>query len=152
MVHDVFTFLVGCKAGEGVKKAGSVAAHIFSSMGRQVFQMNDYMSLIRGGHNFSVVSTSSRWITSQYMKANLVVNFDKRSCDTHIKDVAAGGIIVFNSDEQKDAEGIGIPLSSEAEKYPMKKLMYGVGAVAILSSTIGLSKDQMNQNIKNQYP
>jgi len=30
--------------------------------------------------------------------------------------------------------------------------MYGVGAVAILSSTIGLSKDQMNQNIKNQYP
>ena len=152
MVHDVFTFLVGCKAGEGVKKAGSVAAHIFSSMGRQVFQMNDYMSLIRGGHNFSVVSTSSRWITSQYMKANLVVNFDKRSCDTHINDVADGGIVIFNSDEQDDADGIGIPLSSEAEKYPMKKLMYGVGAVAILSSTIGMSIDQMNHSIKNQYP
>ncbi|HUW90292.1 MAG TPA: 2-oxoacid:acceptor oxidoreductase subunit alpha [Candidatus Nanopelagicaceae bacterium] len=152
MVHDVFTFLVGGKAGEGVKKAGSVAAHIFSSMGRQVFQMDDYMSLIRGGHNFSVVSTSSRWITSQYMKADLVVNFDKRSCDTHINDVAAGGIVIFNSDEQENADGIGIPLSSEAEKFPMKKLMYGVGAVAILSSTIGMSKDQMNQNIKNQYP
>lgn len=152
MVSDVFTFLVGGKAGEGVKKAGSVAAHIFSSMGRQVFQMDDYMSLIRGGHNFSVVSTSLRWITSQYMKANLVVNFDKRSCDTHINDIADGGIIIFNSDEQKDVDGIGIPFSSEAEKYPMKKLMYGVGAVAILSSTIGLSKDQMNQNIKNQYP
>lgn len=152
MVSDVFTFLVGGKAGEGVKKAGSVAAHIFSSMGRQVFQLDDYMSLIRGGHNFSVVSTSSRWITSQYMKANLVVNFDKRSCDNHKDDVAEGGIVIFNSDEQENVNGIGIPLSSEAEKYPMKKLMYGVGAVAILSSTIGLSKDQMNQNIKNQYP
>jgi len=152
MVSDVFTFLVGGKAGEGVKKAGSVAAHIFSSVGRHVFQLDDYMSLIRGGHNFSVVSTSPRWITSQYMKANLVVNFDKRSCDTHINDIADGGIIVFNSDEQENINGIGIPLSSEAEKYPMKKLMYGVGAVAILSSTIGLSKDQMNQNIKNQYP
>lgn len=152
MVHDVFTFLVGGKAGEGVKKAGSVAAHIFSSMGRYIFQMDDYMSLIRGGHNFSVVSTSPRWITSQYMKADLVVNFDKRSCDTHINDIANGGIIIFNSDEQESVDGIGVPLSSEAEKYPMKKLMYGVGAVAILSSTIGLSKDQMNQNIKNQYP
>jgi len=152
MVHDVFTFLVGGKAGEGVKKAGSVAAHLFSSMGRQVFQMDDYMSLIRGGHNFSVVSTSTHWITSQFMKANLVVNFDKRSCDTHVNDVADGGIIVFNSDEQENTNGIGVPLSSEAEKYPMKKLMYGVGAVAILSSTIGMSKDQMNQNIKNQYP
>jgi 2-oxoglutarate ferredoxin oxidoreductase subunit alpha len=152
MVHDVFTFLVGGKAGEGVKKAGSVAAHIFSSMGRHVFQMDDYMSLIRGGHNFSVVSTSPRWITSQYMKADLVVNFDKRSCDTHVNNISEGGIVIFNSDEQENVEGIGIPLSSEAEKYPMKKLMYGVGAVAILTSTIGLSKEQLNQNIKNQYP
>ena len=152
MVHDVFTFLVGGKAGEGVKKAGSVAAHIFSSMGRHVFQLDDYMSLIRGGHNFSVVSTAPRWITSQYIKADLVVNFDKRSCDTHVNDVADGGIVIFNSDELENVDGVGIPLSSEAEIYPMKKLMYGVGAVAILSSTIGLSKEQMNQNIKNQYP
>ncbi|MHA1373656.1 MAG: 2-oxoacid:acceptor oxidoreductase subunit alpha [Promethearchaeota archaeon] len=152
MDNDVFTFLVGGKAGEGVKKAGSVVAHIFSSMGQHVFQMDDYMSLIRGGHNFSVVSTSSRRITSQYMKANLVVNFDKRSCDTHINDIANGGIVIFNSDEQENADGVGIPLSSEAEKYPMKKLMYGVGAVAILASAIGFKKEQMNQSIMNQYP
>lgn len=78
-MKNVFTFLVGGKAGEGVKKAGAVAAHIFSSIGRHVFQMDDYMSLIRGGHNFSVVSTTPRWISSHYMKANLIVNFDKRS-------------------------------------------------------------------------
>ena len=79
MKADVFTFLIGGKAGEGVKKAGSVAAHIFSSLGRHVFQMDDYMSLIRGGHNFSVISTAPRWISSHYMKANFIVNFDKRS-------------------------------------------------------------------------
>ena len=148
----VFTFLVGGKAGEGVKKAGSVAAHIFSSMGRHVFQMDDYMSLIRGGHNFSVVSTSPRWISSHYMKANLIVNFDKRSCETHMNDLAEDSIIIFNSDEQDNVEGIGIPLTSEAEKYPMKSLMYGVGAVAILASTIGFKRDQMNQAIRSQYP
>ena len=152
MDSDVFTFLVGGKAGEGVKKAGSVAAHIFSSMGRHVFQMDDYMSLIRGGHNFSVVSTSTNWISSHYMKSNLVVNFDKRSCETHMNDKAENGIIIFNSDEQEDVDGIGIPLSSEAEKYPMKKLMYGVGAVAILSSAIGFKKEEMNQIIRNEYP
>ncbi|NVM45066.1 MAG: 2-oxoacid:acceptor oxidoreductase subunit alpha [Candidatus Lokiarchaeota archaeon] len=152
MVQDIFTFLVGGKAGEGVKKAGSVAAHIFSSLGRHVFQMDDYMSLIRGGHNFSVVSTSTRKLTSQYMKADLVVNFDKRSCETHMNDIADNGIMVYNSDEMETIEGIGIPLSSEADKYPMKKLMYGVGAVAVLSSTIGFNKDQMNKIIGTQYP
>ena len=152
MVNDVFTFLVGGKAGEGVKKAGSVAAHIFSSLGRHVFQMDDYMSLIRGGHNFSVISTSPRWISSHYMKANLVVNFDKRSCETHMNDLSQNGTMVYNSDEQNLENGVGIPLTSEAEKYPMKRLMYGVGAVAILSATIGFEKEEMNQLIKNEYP
>jgi 2-oxoglutarate ferredoxin oxidoreductase subunit alpha len=152
MSKDVFTFLVGGKAGEGVKKAGSVAAHMFSSIGRHVFQMDDYMSLIRGGHNFSVVSTSTRWLSSHYTKSNLVINFDKRSYNTHINDLANDGIMVYNSDELESVEGIGIPLSSEAEKYPMKKLMYGVGAVAVLSSTIGFTKEQMNHVISEQYP
>jgi 2-oxoglutarate ferredoxin oxidoreductase subunit alpha len=152
MKNNVFTFLVGGKAGEGVKKAGSVAAHIFSTMGRRVFQMDDYMSLIRGGHNFSVVSTSPKKITSHYMNANLIVNFDKRSCETHMNDVAEDGIIIFNSDEQENVEGIGIPLTSEAENYPMKSLMYGVGAVAILASTIGFNKDEMSKVISTQYP
>jgi 2-oxoglutarate ferredoxin oxidoreductase subunit alpha len=152
MVNEIFTFLVGGKAGEGVKKAGSVAAHIFSNLGRYVFQMDDYMSLIRGGHNFSVVSTANRWISSQYMNADLVVNFDKRSCESHANDRAKNAIMVYNSDEQECKEGIGIPLSSEAKKYPMKELMYGVGAVAILSSVIGFKKEEMNQIIKNEYP
>ena len=152
MNNDVFTFLVGGKAGEGVKKAGSVASHIFSSMGRHVFQMDDYMSLIRGGHNFSVISTAHRWISSHYMKASLVVNFDKRSCETHVNDIAEIGIMFFNSDEQELENGIGIPLTSEAEKYPMKKLMFGVGAVAILAATIGFEKGEMNHIIKDEYP
>ena len=152
MKGDVFTFIVGGKAGEGVKKAGSVAAHIFSSLGQHVFQMDDYMSLIRGGHNFSVVSTASRWIGSQYLNANLVINFDKRSYDNHQNDLSEDGIVVFNSDEQDDAEGVGVPFTSEAMKYPMKRLMFGVGAVAILSSVIGIKKEEMNQIIKNEYP
>lgn len=152
MENGVFTFIVGGKAGQGVKKAGSVASHIFSTMGRYTFQMDDYMSLIRGGHNFSVVSTSIRRISSHYMKSNLIINFDKRSCKTHINDLVKNGIIVYNSDEQEVENGIGIPLSSEAEKYPMKSLMYGVGAVAILAATIGFKKEELNQIIKNEYP
>ncbi len=152
MENDVFTFIVGGKAGEGVKKAGSVASHIFSTMGRQVFQMDDYMSLIRGGHNFSVISTSEKSITSHYMNADLIVNFDQRSCEMHMNDFDPKGIRIYNSDEQDNIDGIGIPLSTEAEKYPMKKLMYGVGAVAILSSVIGFEKEQMNEIIRTQYP
>ena len=45
--------------------------------------MNDYPRLIRGGHNFSVVSTCTRKIFSHYMKADLVVTLDQTSYSIH---------------------------------------------------------------------
>lgn len=152
MSNDVFTFLVGGKAGEGVKKAGSVASHLFSSIGRYIFQLDDYMSLIRGGHNFSVVSTSKDWISSHYMKADLMVLFDERSYKLHENELKEDGILVYNSDEVENGKGIGIPLKSEANNYSAKSLMYGVGAVAVLSSVIGLNKEKIKEIIESEYP
>lgn len=152
MVKDVFTFIVGGKAGEGAKKAGSVASNLFIKMGKQVFQMDDYMSLIRGGHNFSVVSTANRWISSHYMSAELIVCFDKRSYDMHESHLAEGGILIYNSDEKGEMKGIGVPLSSEAKKYPRPELMLGVGAVAILISAIGKEKKILEDLIRSEYP
>jgi len=151
MKDDVFTFLVGGKAGQGIKKTGSVAAHLFSSMGRQVFEMEDYQSLIRGGHNFSVVSTSTRRITSHYMKADLVVALDKRSFDMHAKHLSKEGVIIYNSDTISDVKGIGLTLTKEAKKYPNSDLKLGVGAIAILSATIGLKKGHLRNIIEKEY-
>lgn len=150
--EDVFTFIVGGKAGEGVRKAGSVAARLFASMGRQVFHMDDYGSLIKGGHNFSVVSTTRRRITSHYMKADLVVAPDKRSYDLHKKHLADGGILVYNSDAVKDVVGLGVPLMTEAKKYPNPDLKIGVGAVAILAASVGWDRERIKSLIENEYP
>jgi 2-oxoglutarate ferredoxin oxidoreductase subunit alpha len=84
MKKDVFTFIVGGKAGQGIRKAGDVAAKLFIKKKRFVFNMSDYPSLIRGGHNFNIISTSTRRITSHYMKGDLILALDKRSYDTHI--------------------------------------------------------------------
>lgn len=152
MKNDVFTFIVGGKAGEGVKKAGSVAAQLFASMGRQVFQMDDYQSLIKGGHNFSVISTAKRRITSHYIKADLVVAPDKRSYDIHKEHLSERGIMVYNSDKLGEVEGVGIPLTTEAKKYPNPDLRIGVGAVATLAAVVGLDKDGLKKLIQSEYP
>ena len=152
MAKDVFTFLVGGKAGEGIRKAGAVAARLFANMGRQVFHMDDYGSLIKGGHNFSVVSTATRRITSHYMNADLIVAPDKRSYDLHKEHRADGGILVYNSDAVKDVEGLGVPLMTEAKKYPNPNLRIGVGAVAVLAAAIGCEKECLKSVIEKEYP
>ena len=89
------SILIGGKAGDGINQAGLLIARIFTHLGYCVYMYYDYPSLIRGGHNFSVISTSPRWISSHYMKANLVVNLDKRSYETHIDDIVNNGIIIL---------------------------------------------------------
>lgn len=154
MKKGLFTFLVGGKAGEGVKKAGLVASKLFSSMGRHVFEMDDYQSLIRGGHNFSVVSTAKGEITSHYMKADLVVALDRRSCEEHRGHLAEGGLFVYNSDTvgEGDREGIGVPLTAEAKKYPDHGLRLGLGSIAILCSVIGVDREVLKSLIETEYP
>ncbi|MFX1383705.1 MAG: 2-oxoacid:acceptor oxidoreductase subunit alpha [Promethearchaeota archaeon] len=152
MINDVFTIIIGGKAGQGTKKAGSVVAEIFANKGRYVFEMDDYMSLIKGGHNFSSISTSNRWISSHYMKADLIINLDKRSYDNHINHIAEDCIMVNNSDENYELEGINISMSSIAKNYPRPSLMLGVGAVAILAASIGFGKNKLNNIIEREYP
>lgn len=152
MTKDVFTFLVAGRAGEGVRKAGAVAAHLFSGMGRQVFNMDDYGSLIKGGHNFCVVSTANRKIFSHYIQADLVVTPDQRSYDLHKEHLAKGGVLVYDPDTVKDAQGLAVPLSREAKKYPNPSLRIGVGTVAILAAAAGWNKERLKSLIEKEYP
>jgi 2-oxoglutarate ferredoxin oxidoreductase subunit alpha len=151
MKKEVFTFIVGGKAGAGVKKAGNVASHLFASMGRRVFQMDDYQSLIKGGHNFSVISTSTDTIYSHYMKADLIVALDGRSYEIHKNHLAEKGTMVFNYDEIKHGDGIGIPMKSEAKKFPNPELRIGISGVAILAAAIGFDKGRLAKIIKEEY-
>ncbi|MGV9205771.1 MAG: 2-oxoacid:acceptor oxidoreductase subunit alpha [Promethearchaeia archaeon] len=152
MVKDVLTFISGGKAGEGVKKSGSLAAKLFSTLGRHVFQRNDYMSLIQGGHNYSVVTTATRPVLSQYEKAEIIVNSDERSYKKHKDKLAENGILIYNSDVQDETEGIGVPFSSKANGYKAAKLMYGIGAFSVLVAVVGQSKEVIEKIIKEEFP
>ena len=150
MKKDVFTYIIGGKAGQGTKKAGLVAANFFTDLKREVFQMNDYPSLIRGGHNFSVVSTSTSKIYSHYMNADLVVVLDQRSYDIHKNHVTKNGVIVFNADKVK-GKGIGIAISSEAKKYDNSDLIEGVAGIAVLAAYLDVDKKTLDEIIKKEY-
>jgi len=150
-MDDVFTYIIGGKAGEGVKKAGAAAANLFSDLGGKTFKMDDYQSLIRGGHNFSVVSTSIDDIYSHYMEADLIVNLDDRSYQLHKDHIADNGLMIYNSGDTKDGEGIGLPINNIAKKYSKSDLIKGVTGIGVLSSVIGLDIDELENLIKKEY-
>ncbi len=151
MMSEIFTYIIGGKAGEGVKKAGAAAANLFSKMGRKTFKMDDYQSLIRGGHNFSAVSTSIDDIYSHYMEADLIVNLDDRSYDLHKDHLKKDGLMIYNSGDTENGEGIGLPIDDLSEEYSKSDLIKGVTGIAVLSAVIGLEKDELENLIEKEY-
>ena len=150
---EVFTILVGGSAGNGVKKIGAVASSFFASLGRHVFEMEDYQSLIKGGHNFCVVSTALDPIYSHYEKRDLIVALDERSYLKHKHEVSEDGIVVYNSDLVKDGDPshIGIPLTTFARKYPNPELRLGLSGISVLFAVLGLGKDDLAKLIQENF-
>jgi 2-oxoglutarate ferredoxin oxidoreductase subunit alpha len=50
-----FSTLIGGIAGNGINEAGLAVGRLFSHLGYYIHMYYDYPSLIRGGHNFSIV-------------------------------------------------------------------------------------------------
>ncbi|BAL80311.1 putative 2-oxoglutarate ferredoxin oxidoreductase alpha subunit [Caldisericum exile AZM16c01] len=150
---EVFTVLVGGSAGNGVKKIGAVLSSFFASMGRHAFEMEDYQSLIKGGHNFCVVSTSIEPIYSHYEKKDIIVTLDERSYKKHKDEATQDGVVVYNSDLVKNADEnhIGIPLTTFARKYPNPELRLGVSVISVLFGVLGLSKEELANIIKDNF-
>jgi 2-oxoglutarate ferredoxin oxidoreductase subunit alpha len=57
-----YSVLIGGQAGDGIRQAGTLIAHLFSFLGYRIYFWDDCPSLIRGGHNFSIW-TSGRFPT-----------------------------------------------------------------------------------------
>jgi 2-oxoglutarate ferredoxin oxidoreductase subunit alpha len=151
MNDEIFTYLIAGKAGQGTKKAGIVAANFFTAMKRNVFQMNDYPSLIRGGQNFSIVSTATRKIFSHYMKADLAVLLDQRSYTTHQNHRVENGVLIYDNTTVKQGQGIGVPISSLAKKYADPDLIVGVAGIAVLAAAVGADSTKLDGVIQKEY-
>ncbi len=121
------SILVGGEAGDGIKQSGVIIAKIFNELGYYVFVYDDYQSLVRGGHNFSIVRVSDKRVHTHKDHVDLIVAFNQ---DTIEKHAWRGGEIIYDSDKVK-AQGVGIPALSWAKEKGSKLLRNSVFIGAI---------------------
>ena len=151
MTERTFTALVGGKAGEGVKKAAQVIAGVFCSRGLHACQDDDYQSLIKGGHNFSIVTAGDSEIYCVQQNWDLLICFDQRSVDEHVSRLRDGGLLYYNSDEANCEHGCGLPMNALMKKHYHGPANVSMAAVAILAAVTQMSKDMLGELIVNQY-
>ena len=93
-------------AGDGVRRGGLLAAKLFSSMGYNTFVYQEYQSLIRGGHNASVIRVSKRKVLSHKYYYDLFVCLEDYVFDRHKDRIR--GTVIYDSKFKCDANKSGI--------------------------------------------
>ncbi|MFQ6106618.1 MAG: 2-oxoacid:acceptor oxidoreductase subunit alpha [Thermoplasmata archaeon] len=152
MAQDLLTVIIGGEAGHGVKKSGTVISTVMNELGRFVFEMDDYQSLIRGGHNFSVVSSSTSRLYSHYMSADILVSLDKRSINIHKHRLREGGSLVYNEDAVQLDSGTGLPVNTWIREMKGIPAMAGTVGVAAVSLLCGIEFSLLERVFGRSYP
>jgi 2-oxoglutarate ferredoxin oxidoreductase subunit alpha len=146
-----YSILIGGKAGEGLNKAGIIIARIMNRLGYRVFMYYDYPSLIRGGHNFSIIRAAPQRIYSHRTGVDFLLAMNRETLDLHAHRRGAGTVAIFNSDAVK-AEGIGLPLSQIAKEEGGPDIARNTGIIAGFCGASGIPWEVLEGTLRSEIP
>lgn len=150
-----FNFMVGGEAGQGVQSVGFLLSKVFARGGYHVFADQDYESRIRGGHNFFRVRVGNGKIGAIVEPLDMLVALNRESIDLHRKELAAGGVAIFDGEKIKNipADGglLGIPLERLAEERAGDKLMTNTVALGAALALVDYDLNILNTVLMEHF-
>ncbi len=118
IVND-FILKIGGEAGQGVESSGAGFAKALARAGLWIYGLQDYMSRIRGGHNFYQVRVSDheRWTFRD--ASHMLLPFTPEAVERHWRELAPGGAMLYDTSLRFD----DAPLRERGVKlFPMPLL------------------------------
>ncbi len=100
-MNEVSVFLGG-RAGEGVKRGALVIGKLLNRFGYHIFIMDDYVSTIRGGQDYSEIRASKKEVFSQSGSADIFFSFHRDIYERYEGKVKKGALVVNDGKEGTD--------------------------------------------------
>lgn len=104
------SILIGGKAGQGINKVSEIASELLAEHGYFTFNYREYPSLIRGGHNFNILSVSDERIGSIESKLDILVALDEATIDKHKDKLKKDGLIISYKRFESEGRNLNITL------------------------------------------
>ncbi|MDD5258956.1 MAG: 2-oxoacid:acceptor oxidoreductase subunit alpha [bacterium] len=128
-----YNIVIGGKAGQGLQTISDALSKLFLRGGYEVFTSQDYMSRVRGGHNFFMIRVSDRPVSAQKPKIDLLIALDQETIDLHWPDLEPEAFVFY--------DGESIHLSREDKRLvsiPWDQIASTIGGNTIFANTIAV--------------
>ncbi|MDH7593659.1 MAG: 2-oxoacid:acceptor oxidoreductase subunit alpha [Methanomicrobiales archaeon] len=143
--------LIGGRAGEGLNRAGQIIARLLNAHGYHIYMYYDYPSLIRGGHNFSIIRAATHSIGAHRTHVDVLLALNRETLILHSGRLREGGAIIYDSDAAK-ADGIGIPLSKILKEEGAPPITRNSGLIGAFARAAGIQWEVLERIIKKEFP
>ncbi len=145
-----YSILVGGEAGQGMDTFARLLEKTLKRSGFHVFSHSDYMSRIRGGHNFFYIRFSNKPIYSYSSKVDIIFALNEETVEIHSTKLKENGIIITDTSIAKDKDVIHLELIETAKSLRNSRVYTTVGLGAILKH-YGLPLEKGEEVIKEEF-
>lgn len=139
-----YNILIGGAAGQGIDTVAQVLNKVLQKNGLHVYTTADYLSRVRGGHNFFQVRVADHPITSHRRELDLVFALNEETLETHLPRLKEGGISFSDDAVQGYPDTKKFDLTKKAESIGNEKVVTSIGLAVILRH-LGLQLDSAEE-------
>ena len=111
-----FSTLIGGIAGDGINEAGLTASRLLSRLGCSIYMYYDYPSLIRGGHNFSLIRACRSKVLTHTDAVDVLIALNQETVEKHQHRLKESSFVIYDADKVRPealaGKGCGLAVSS----------------------------------------
>lgn len=127
-----YSVLVGGEAGQGMDTSAHLLALILKRSGFHVFTRSDYMSRIRGGHNFIQIRFSEKPLYTFSEKVDVIFALNEETIKLHAGRLKPNGVVIADEKTGGDEGILHLPLARTAKELGNSRVANTAGLGAIL--------------------
>ncbi len=151
----IYNVLIGGAAGQGMETISGILEKILKRYGYHVFAIKDYMSRVRGGHNFTRIRFADQEISSHQDSLDVILALNDETITIHIKNLKDNGVIICSEETAaatgiKDNRILPRPLQKMAAEAGNKKTA-GSSALGALVKLFGMEADNARKTVQEFF-
>ncbi|WP_196594436.1 2-oxoacid:acceptor oxidoreductase subunit alpha [Pectinatus sottacetonis] len=151
----MYNILIGGAAGQGIDTTAAILEKLFKVSGYNVFSVKDFMSRVRGGHNFSLIRFGAEAVYSYSNILDGIVALDDTTVELHKEQLKDEGFILCDSKLiTTDERAIKIDMKEMAKKIGNPRVAGSISIGAVLklfNESLDNARKILPQFIKKEY-
>lgn len=151
----MYNLLIGGAAGQGIETTAAILQKLLKKSGYNVFTSKDFMSRVRGGHNFSLIRFGTEPILSHSDKLDGIIALNDETIECHQAQLNPNGFILCDSQlTTNDSRAVKIDMEARAKTLGNSRASGSIAIGAVLKlfgESLTYVEEGLKEFIKEQY-